>query len=270
MNKWLFSLIATCFITTFCHIDRPIKNPETKQTAGVHILAEFWGARIIEDTQELEQMLIEAAEKAGCTSVQTISKKFEPQGVTGMILLTESHLTIHTWPELDYIAIDFFACGDNALPLKGIAHLEQQLKPRKAQIKEVARGEITTAPAPLTKKPDELFGQELTIDLKNCDHETICSEEKLREFIDQLCILIDMKKFGEPFIERFALHSEIAAGYSCAQMIKTSLISGHFSEYIDNAYINIFSCKNFDAEVAVEFTKDFFGAEHLNYCNTLR
>ena len=74
------------------------------------------------------------------------------------------------------------------------------------------------------------FGQELTLNIENCDSEIIRSKEKLLEYIDKLCNLINMKKYGKPFAERFALHSNFAAGYSVSQMIETSLISGHFSE----------------------------------------
>ena len=105
------------------------------------------------------------------------------------------------------------------------------------------------------------FGQEVQLDLFGCDPEVIRSGEKLLEYVDQLCELIDMKKYGKPFLERFALGDGIAAGYSVAQMIETSLISGHFSEGWNSAYLNIFSCKIFDEEAAREFSMKFFKAK---------
>lgn len=110
---------------------------------------------------------------------------------------------------------------------------------------------------------EKIFGQELILDLYDCNPETVRSGEKILEYTDSLIKLIDMKKFGKPFLERFAEHSEFAAGYSVAQMIETSLISGHFSEFWNRAYINIFSCKPFDADVAIKFTKEFFGAKEV-------
>ncbi len=107
----------------------------------------------------------------------------------------------------------------------------------------------------------KIFGQELILDLYDCDHKIICSGEKIKEFSVKLCNLIDMKRFGEPFLQRFAEHSEFAAGYSIAQMIETSLISGHFSEFWNRAYLNIFSCKEFNIEDATNFAKDFFKAK---------
>jgi len=271
MKYKLLSLI-TIFIAfnASSQSERPIKDPNFKKNAGVHVIAEFWGAKVINDEKRLENILLNTVKEANCTPIGTLTKKFEPQGVTVLVLLTESHATIHTWPELDYIAIDFFACGDTAKPLQGIEYLTKQLKPQKTQIKIIPRGERLPKPTKVTTTDDQLFGQELTIDLKQCDHETICSKEKIQEYINQLCILIDMKKYGKPFIEHFATHSEIAAGYSFAQMIETSLISGHLSEAMNNAYINIFSCKEFSVEMAVEFTKTFFGAQDLSYSNNQR
>lgn len=113
---------------------------------------------------------------------------------------------------------------------------------------------------------NKIFGEELTLDLYDCDHEIVCSKEKILKYSEELCNLIKMKRYGEPFIERFAEHSEFAAGYSLAQMIETSLVSGHFSEFWNRVYINIFSCKSFDTQKAINFTKEFFKAKSVK-CN---
>ena len=117
-----------------------------------------------------------------------------------------------------------------------------------------------------SKTNDKIFGEELTLDLYDCNHEIVCSKEKILQYSEKLCDLIEMKRYGEPFIEHFAEHSEFAAGYSLAQMIETSLVSGHFSEFWNRAYINIFSCKTFDAQKAINFTKEFFEAKSVK-CN---
>ncbi len=108
------------------------------------------------------------------------------------------------------------------------------------------------------------FGQELVLNLYGCNLKKISTKEEILRYVNELCEFIDMEKYGQPFIERFAEHSEITAGFSVAQMITTSLISGHFSDYLKSAYINIFSCKNFDAEKTIEFTKNFFEATEVN------
>ena len=115
----------------------------------------------------------------------------------------------------------------------------------------------------LIPEKTEKFGQELILNLYGCNLKKIATKEEILRYVDELCNLIDMEKYGKPFIERFAEHSQIAAGFSVAQMITTSLVSGHFSDYLRSAYINIFSCKDFNVEKAAEFTRQFFEAENM-------
>ena len=107
------------------------------------------------------------------------------------------------------------------------------------------------------------FGIELILDLYQCDPEIIRSEEKLKEYVDKLCKILEMKKYKECHIHHFGHNSEKTAGYSLLQFIETSSITGHFAEATNNAYLNIFSCKSYDAKKAVDFTKDFFKAKKV-------
>jgi len=110
---------------------------------------------------------------------------------------------------------------------------------------------------------NKYYGQELILDLYDCQPEIIRSKKKIKEFVDRLCVLIKMKKFGRALIPHFGHHQLKTAGYSLVQLIETSSIVGHFSELWNSAYINIFSCKTFDTEKATQFTKDFFGAKKV-------
>lgn len=350
VNKVVFCLFAMAILSFQINlnansnetIERSVhwtSNDNGEQYAGLHILAEFWGVKpeTIKNL-DVENLLIEAAKKADAIPLEIVSHYFDPPnedlppGLTGAVILEESHITIHTWLEEDgYIAVDAFTCGPRAKPEKAIAYLKEKLQPTKVEIQEIKRGkkilklksqkkeltfkaDATTgsiditqilieflnekeieAPKPITitekttkqeinewfenakqykkevyKTNDKVFGEELTLDLYDCDHETICSKEKLKQYSNELCDLIDMKKFGEPFLEHFAEHSEFAAGYSLAQMIETSLISGHFSEFWNRAYINIFSCKTYDALKALNFTKEFFGAKSVKVSLNIR
>ncbi len=107
------------------------------------------------------------------------------------------------------------------------------------------------------------FGMEVVLDLYDCNLETIRSKEKLQEYTRELCQVIGMTPYGAPFAERFGLNEAKTAGYSIVQLIETSSITGHFSEEWNSAYINIFSCKEFDPKQAAEFSKDFFEAERV-------
>jgi len=110
---------------------------------------------------------------------------------------------------------------------------------------------------------DETFGQELTLDLYECDLSVINSKKKLEQYVIKLCKLIKMKRYGEPLIPFFGLEKPKTAGYSLVQLIETSAITGHFSNLWLSAYINIFSCKGFDADAAAEFTRKYFGAKEV-------
>lgn len=96
--------------------------------------------------------------------------------------------------------------------------------------------------------------------IKKCNPETIRDAEKIREFVAQLCELIDMKRYGETQVVHFGPCDRVA-GYSMTQLIETSLISGHFANETNSAYLDIFSCKEYAPDVMAKFCKDYFEAE---------
>lgn len=108
--------------------------------AGIHLIAEFWNGKVIENEKELKEILIKAVEKANCIPLKIVIHKFKPQGITGVVLLAESHLSLHSWPEYDYIAIDIFTCGDRAVPEKALDYLNTVLNPKKVEIQRIKRG----------------------------------------------------------------------------------------------------------------------------------
>ena len=110
--------------------------------AGIHVIADFWFAKNITSTQELRRLLLKAAKKAQSTPLEFLVHKFSPQGLTGVLLIAESHLAIHTWPEIHYTALDIFTCGKNVKPREALAFLQKELKPKKVFIQELKRGVI--------------------------------------------------------------------------------------------------------------------------------
>jgi S-adenosylmethionine/arginine decarboxylase-like enzyme len=110
-------------------------------------------------------------------------------------------------------------------------------------------------------KEKEIFGYELCIDLYNCDAKTIRSKTKIKQFVKKLCKEIDMIPYGESIVVNFG--SGQAKGYSLVQLIETSSIVGHFKEENNSAYIDIFSCKEFDSLKTESFTQEFFGASSV-------
>ncbi|MFC1807718.1 S-adenosylmethionine decarboxylase family protein [Candidatus Omnitrophota bacterium] len=109
----------------------------------------------------------------------------------------------------------------------------------------------------------KIFGYELILDLFECDKKVLTSKKKLKEYTDKLCKLIKMKQYGETLIPYFGDNAEYTKGHSLVQLIETSSITGHFSDYWCTAYINIFSCLKYDHVKAKNFTKKFFKAKRV-------
>ena len=112
-------------------------------------------------------------------------------------------------------------------------------------------------------KPKKSYGFELIMNLSGCDAEIITSGEKLQEYVDKLCDLIDMKKYGKTLLPYFGENEAHIKGYSLVQLIETSSITGHFSDLWKTAYLNIFSCKFYDHKLARKFSKEFFKAKRI-------
>ena len=119
-----------------------VKNLNNKKYAGIHLIAEFWHGKIIEDPKEIKKILIQAVKEAEATPLQVAIHNFSPQGLTGVVLLEESHIALHTWPEINYLAIDIFTCGQKAMPGKALACLKEFFQPKKIKIKKIKRGRI--------------------------------------------------------------------------------------------------------------------------------
>jgi S-adenosylmethionine/arginine decarboxylase-like enzyme len=115
----------------------------------------------------------------------------------------------------------------------------------------------------ISKGMKKIYGYELIINLYGCHKQIISSKRKIQEYVDRLCKLIKMKKYGKTLIPYFGKNKIHTKGYSLVQLIETSSITGHFSDFWERAYINIFSCKKFNFQIAKKFTKEFFCAKKI-------
>ena len=108
--------------------------------AGSHLIVDMWEANGLDDEELLEKALLEAIEEAGATLLHIHLHKFsENGGISGVAVLAESHISVHTWPERGYAAFDIFMCGD-AIPAKAIPSLKRAFRPGSLQIGEFKRG----------------------------------------------------------------------------------------------------------------------------------
>ena len=112
------------------------------EALGTHILCELSGcdASILTDVEGVEQILKDAALKANATILTTAFHRFQPHGVSGVVVIAESHLSIHTWPETGYAAMDFYTCGDHTDPWKACEFAAQAFKAGSMLTTEVKRG----------------------------------------------------------------------------------------------------------------------------------
>ena len=97
---------------------------------GKHCILELYHCRAdrLDDEAFLRSSITQAVQQAGATLLQLISHRFCPQGVTALALLAESHLSIHTWPESGYAAVDVFTCGDHTMPERACRRLIADLE----------------------------------------------------------------------------------------------------------------------------------------------
>lgn len=102
----------------------------THAGAGVHCILELRGCpfELLDDEKFIRETLSQAAQKAHSELLTLTSHKFDPQGVTALGLLAESHISIHTWPEAGYAAVDCFTCGPNCVPQRACDHLTHKLQ----------------------------------------------------------------------------------------------------------------------------------------------
>ena len=109
---------------------------------GRHLIIEMYDCdpKLLDSIERIRVALVEAAEAAGSMVLGHSFHKFYPQGVTGIVVVAESHLSIHTWPEHSYAAIDVFTCGDHTDPWKALEVLKKALKPGRISVMEIKRG----------------------------------------------------------------------------------------------------------------------------------
>ena len=137
------------------------ENGTSQFHLGQHVLAEFFECdpNILNNIDMVEKLMTEAALECGATIVQKCFHMFNPYGVSGVVIIAESHLAIHTWPELGYAAVDLFTCGDKCDPKVSYEYLKKMFNSRNASYTELKRGIIDSGTQKVAEKPFELANQ---------------------------------------------------------------------------------------------------------------
>ena len=114
------------------------------KSLGRHVLVEFYGCDRdrLNSVELIENSMKEAALNSGATIVESVFHLFSPHGVSGVVVIAESHLAIHTWPEYQYAAVDLFTCGDSVDPWVAFEYLKEALKAETMFTMEMRRGQL--------------------------------------------------------------------------------------------------------------------------------
>ena len=114
------------------------------RSLGNQIVAEFYGCDRgrLDDVDFIEQAMVDAAQIAGATIVSRAFHHFSPHGVSGAVIIAESHLAVHTWPEYGYAAVDLFTCGDDILAVAAFDHLREMFAANQISTMEIHRGQV--------------------------------------------------------------------------------------------------------------------------------
>lgn len=115
-----------------------------KNYLGRHILVEYQecDSSILNDIEKVENLMLEAAKIAKATIIEKCFHKFSPYGISGVVVISESHLAIHTWPEYNYAAVDFFTCSKSCNTKAAIEYLKEKFNCKVFQTKTFMRGKI--------------------------------------------------------------------------------------------------------------------------------
>ncbi len=128
---------------------------------GQHVLAEFFECdpNTLNSIDKVEKYMVDAALECGATIVQKCFHMFNPYGVSGVVIISESHLAIHTWPELGYAAVDLFTCGDKCDPKISYEFLKKKFHCQNATFTELKRGILNKNTMKVSEKPFEIAEQ---------------------------------------------------------------------------------------------------------------
>jgi len=134
-----------------------VKGENRVHALGTHLLLELrdCNTQMLNDVKKTKESLVMAAKKAGATVLSAHFHEFVPHGVTGVVVIAESHLSIHTWPEYGYAAVDVFTCGDTLQPSVAAAFLIEKFQSKNPALIEVKRGSLSWRDELLPHKPEK-------------------------------------------------------------------------------------------------------------------
>ena len=126
------------------------------KSLGKHLIIELFhcDSGILNDLKALEYQLLEAVRISGATIIKPFFHQFSPHGITGVVVVAESHFAIHTWPEYGYCALDIFTCGEQIKAQDALEYLKKNLRAESVSVMETKRGVLDLPQSEIRHKPD--------------------------------------------------------------------------------------------------------------------
>ncbi|NKB63475.1 MAG: adenosylmethionine decarboxylase [Gammaproteobacteria bacterium] len=254
-----------------------------------HLMVEYYDCSptVLNDAIVLKNSFLAAAEHSSATVIDSSFRHFDPQGVSGFVVISESHFSIHTWPEYRYAAVDIFTCGETVDCQKAIDFLNDALCSSGPIISGDARRGIVTDNAlqraiktgqgyqgdaeiswGLVFDETKARALHMLIDLKACDVETIRNMHELKVFFNNLCAFMEMSQSSELDISKMDVDNE--PGLDILQRMGASSIAAQIIYSTNSIYFNISVCRYIDPRSIAEFTMAFFNSDQYQLQVALR
>ena len=127
------------------------------KSLGKHLIIELFqcDSTLLNDVKTIERHLLAAVQLSGATVIQPFFHQFSPHGITGVVVVAESHFALHTWPEYGYCAVDIFTCGDTVNGHVALDYLKENLGAANASVMEIKRGVLDLPQSEIRHKPDQ-------------------------------------------------------------------------------------------------------------------
>jgi S-adenosylmethionine decarboxylase len=236
-----------------------LKNIDlSSDSIGRHVLCDLHGiknAELFDNEKIMSGIMLTAATMAGMTVVGSAWKKFEPQGLTGTLLLSTSHMSMHFWPEKQFMSIDVYTCGPEGDPQVAIDYIISKLRP------DMKKSKVVNLDRSIYREVQP-FGYSYLIDGFGCKSIKDLDDMNLAyNFLNELTEAIGMTKQSEPNVVRTdATRFPDKRGLSGAIFLVESSITIHTISTADKKFVtvDVYSCKPYDKEVVKKMISKFY------------
>ncbi len=237
---------------------------------GRHLTVEYYDcdARVLADVAGMQEIFIAAAHASGATVLESSFHAFKPQGVSGIVVISESHFAVHAWPEHDYAAVDIFTCGDRIDFKLAVERLRSELGSKSvvishalsrgiigqngAVLQEKGSGEIPEGVLSWRKRYESVdaWGMLASIDVYECPRE-VFNPGSVRALLTDLVEKLHAEPCGES--QCVAFHQEGKGdGLRFSQILDTGTVTGRLSQKRRTFYCDIFLNRFFDPREIAE------------------